>query len=109
MENTYKNFQNNHTSTFNVYSNPAHKAMWEEMCNPVDTYPDPRPVNPRSKQKTRRPLRICQYKDFRITETKNTHHGCWWTLEYIPTGEVVATNQILYHIALFLDWWYNQK
>lgn len=91
-----------------VYGNTVHKQITEDLFNNVvETYPDPTPV--RGKQKVRRPLRVCVYKDFKVTETKNNVYGCWWTVEYNPTGEVVTTEAVAGTIGWFIWWWYNGR
>lgn len=108
MKNTYNNFHNNIYHTLDIYGNTDRAKLFDTMFNNVvETYPDP--VKPRGKQKSRRPLRVCAYRDFKVIETKNTCHGCWWTLVYKPTNEVVTTDAVAYSISWFVWWWYNHK
>ena len=111
MKNTYNNFNTNIYPSLPasvVYNNKSHNEVFNEFFNNVvETYPDPTPV--RGRQKARRPLRVCVYKDFKATETKNAAHTTLWTVEYIPTGEVVTTEAVPGTIGWFVWWWYNGR
>ena len=108
MKNTYKNFENNiyNKLPYGYVPGTLHNEIFEQGV--VDTYPDPE--KPRGRQTKRRPLRICVYKDFKITETKNTHFGCHFTVTHIPTGEVILEDQMgLWVFEHFVWWYYNHK
>lgn len=113
MKNTYNHFDNVIFRSFGadvIYNDnireERNKIATQLFYNPVSTYPDPTPV--RGRQKSRRPLRIGEYKDFRVIETKNLRHGCYFNLVYIPTGEVIAVDQVGYNIEWFVWWFYNR-
>lgn len=106
MEKTYNNFITNVYPTLNTY-NPEHRKIADALFdNVVEEYPDPTPC--RGRQKSRRPLRICVYKNFKVIEVRNTSHVCLWRLEYIPTGEIVTMDAVAYNIIWFMWWWYNR-
>lgn len=107
MKNTYKNFETNVYKTlgYGYIPDTLHDDIFEKGL--VDTYPDPE--RPCGRQGNRRPLRICVYRDFKFTETKNTRYGCLFTVEYIPTGEIIAKDLCcMYTIEHFIWWWYNK-
>lgn len=111
MKNTYRHFETTVYPSLPVsvvYNNLDQKRVAESLFNNIiGTYPDPTPV--RGKQKARRPLRVCLYKDFKVTETKNNMYGCLWSVEYVPTGEIIATEAVAHTIGWFVWWWYNGR
>lgn len=100
----YNNFINNVFPTFDtdvLYGNKSHQSLADAMFdNVVATVP----------QKRGRDLRVVEYKDFRAVETKANGFGCWWRLEYIPTGEVLSgETEVAYRIGWFVWWYYNHN
>ena len=69
-----------------VYGNTVHKQITENLFNNVvETHPDLTPV--RGKQKARRPLRVCVYKDFKVKKITNTVVGGLWST--FPPGKLL--------------------
>lgn len=108
MKNTYENFEQNIYPTLGYgYIPDASKFHWDIFERGlVAEVPNPGWRG----RKSRNTLRICEYRDFRFTETRLCGHGNAFTVTYIPTGEIILEDHIgLVTIEHFIWWWYNHK
>lgn len=103
MKKLYSNFQTEVYNQLNVYNNTEHSEVFKTMFNNVVK------TNPNPNKRSKHSLRVVEYKDFQAIETKNNFYGCYWTLVYKQTNEVISTNQTACDIGWFVYWYYTNQ